>query len=1291
MNTQWFLSRMLAAALSFPTLAVAVTLDPGQVGNFFLYTNTGTVDALDGNSFRIEFSEQKFILITPYEEDAAFLFGIDFDGTEIEPATLEGYLTDSLGNAIAGTDFTGLGLSAGFGGGRVELNEEVVAYGAFITFTGTVPAAPFPVRMGSGVASNVFEDRPVIGQGDAPEPVDISIDSVAVCSGTDYFEFEVSATGTNGEMVFRIAADTDPDPANGPTERITTQINALTGEVNSEAEPIAESFGSPLFDRWEDGYLGNYSVVRVGTDGSSWTFSGRVPQGADPFAPGDSLWGVTLGEGEAEIVTEPVEIAACVTTITEVSVPVRNAPQLDGRIDYREWPVAPQLQLSGGSITFMHDKNRLYMLINMLGDGSDHSLRNGGPDQLSILFDIDEDSAVSADLDRRYRMLEESGNFRFETWAEADGNVFNPPEDLSFSALAEGFGCFVFDGSATIIPLSCSRHRVWEVALDLLEIEAASDKTARLGLRIQSEIDEVETFPADLTDLEEFIRLQLEGLTNMDEPSRGPPDAALTLADFVITQGIQREDRSLSLVASRKGYFDVLVDTAEGIAEDVITSLFASRDGVDLPGSPFTSTIRYNFTWGTANIRSGENRQTHVLPGKDLEGEMSFRLVARQPQLGASITTEEQPISFLDTRDPVYWIVPFNTGGAANPNLPGNEFLQRSQLDVLASFPVVDVDFVRRPPLVENPETGDDAIDLLNQYDQQALLAWTLGLIFTGEAPFALPDQIIGAFPADKDFDDTIGLSDPLWWQGGAGRVVWIKDVIADAGLLLPHEINHNLDTNIQGSWGRHVMGCGSGGLNPQWPYPNMQIQQPGLISEDIVARNGVLLSPPRRVDASTPDYMSYCRAVFRPGDSVSEAYPFQWVSPYRWRLQIEEVFAGDAATPSALRASNASAPAAAATVEDVLYVTGQINQDGSGQLDPVVMQPGIASAQQLPGDYELRLVDCRDGILSSRSFAASFENVEGQPRANMGFAMVLPDPGLVCGVELRSGNGMLDRLTLSDNAPLVSVQVPNGGEPWTGRHAVSWDVADADGDPTTASILYSPDGGARWLPVAGGITGTEYMVDSTGLPGSEQALIRVLITDGLQTVYDDSDAPFTVENKAPTVTIVSPAAAGILPAGQAVILRGMAWAPGGISLPGDDFVWSLNGELIATGNLVSALLEPGEHQLSLLATSTNGLSGESFVTLRVAEPDRDGDGVADDDDSCPDSVPGSLVTLADCPTEAANVLYADGCSLEELVNASLSRDGRDGLIDFMKNLRKGGQLPKADQKSIKKCVREDE
>lgn len=46
MKAQWLLTRLIAATLYFPTFVVAVTLDPGPVGNLFFLSAAGSVNTL---------------------------------------------------------------------------------------------------------------------------------------------------------------------------------------------------------------------------------------------------------------------------------------------------------------------------------------------------------------------------------------------------------------------------------------------------------------------------------------------------------------------------------------------------------------------------------------------------------------------------------------------------------------------------------------------------------------------------------------------------------------------------------------------------------------------------------------------------------------------------------------------------------------------------------------------------------------------------------------------------------------------------------------------------------------------------------------------------------------------------------------------------------------------------------------------------------------------------------------------------------------------------------------------
>ena len=108
---------------------------------------------------------------------------------------------------------------------------------------------------------------------------------------------------------------------------------------------------------------------------------------------------------------------------------------------------------------------------------------------------------------------------------------------------------------------------------------------------------------------------------------------------------------------------------------------------------------------------------------------------------------------------------------------------------------------------------------------------------------------------------------------------------------------------------------------------------------------------------------------------------------------------------------------------------------------------------------------------------------------------------------------------TLDDEPPCPYVHMisPNGGESLSGSTGVlSWTAGDADGDPLEYVIQYSTDAGATWQTLVTSWQSTTYELDLGSIPGSDQALIRVLASDGFHTAQDQSDATFSVAKNAP-------------------------------------------------------------------------------------------------------------------------------------------------------------------------------
>jgi len=114
-----------------------------------------------------------------------------------------------------------------------------------------------------------------------------------------------------------------------------------------------------------------------------------------------------------------------------------------------------------------------------------------------------------------------------------------------------------------------------------------------------------------------------------------------------------------------------------------------------------------------------------------------------------------------------------------------------------------------------------------------------------------------------------------------------------------------------------------------------------------------------------------------------------------------------------------------------------------------------------------------------------------------------------------------------SNDAPVVSLSYPNGGEELRGNIQIQWSASDPDADTLTHSIYYSDDAGASWNPIVEGFTDPgpdhTYDWDSTGVPDGTDYMIKVEADDGSLQSEDASSSRFTVDNTAPTVGIDDP------------------------------------------------------------------------------------------------------------------------------------------------------------------------
>ena len=262
-----------------------------------------------------------------------------------------------------------------------------------------------------------------------------------------------------------------------------------------------------------------------------------------------------------------------------------------------------------------------------------------------------------------------------------------------------------------------------------------------------------------------------------------------------------------------------------------------------------------------------------------------------------------------------------------------------------------------------------------------------------------------------------------------------------------------------------------------------------------------------------------------------------------------------------------------------------------------------LIAGQGLTSPFSISLEDAAGEVLLSQPI------IDFDPPPHEGeiseqvFAELLPFPANTAFVRVRHEGDILAERAVSDNAPQVTLLAPNGGETLAAPLEISWTASDADGDLLSYIVQYSADAGATWRVLATGLFESPLRLDSLGnLPGSDQALFRVIAGDGVNTGQDDSDAVSSVPNGAPFAAIYAPADGAVVPQGALVVLEGNAtdWEDGVVADSGLSWESDVDGALGAGPELHLRDLSLGTHRITLSATDSDGVTGERTVTLTI-------------------------------------------------------------------------------------------
>lgn len=292
-----------------------------------------------------------------------------------------------------------------------------------------------------------------------------------------------------------------------------------------------------------------------------------------------------------------------------------------------------------------------------------------------------------------------------------------------------------------------------------------------------------------------------------------------------------------------------------------------------------------------------------------------------------------------------------------------------------------------------------------------------------------------------------------------------------------------------------------------------------------------------------------------------------------------------------------------AAAAPSSLQISGFIRDDNTAEFSPFVPLNTEASALATPppGEYSIEFQDSDGKPVRSLAFEPMFQPGHlMQPSTVAPFLFTLPaSPGPARIVLKKSGVEMAAR-KVSANTPVVQLIYPRGGETLAGTVRVQWSASDADGDPLSYSILYSPDGGAKWLTVSVNTQDTSVDWDTSHFPGGNDGRIRVVANDGVNESSDTSAGAFTVPAKPPMVTLNYPADGEVITGTQPILFKAYGYSHKEGELPAGSLVFSSDrdGVLGSGRTLRLGALSAGNHLITVTGTDKGGNSSAATVSI---------------------------------------------------------------------------------------------
>lgn len=274
-----------------------------------------------------------------------------------------------------------------------------------------------------------------------------------------------------------------------------------------------------------------------------------------------------------------------------------------------------------------------------------------------------------------------------------------------------------------------------------------------------------------------------------------------------------------------------------------------------------------------------------------------------------------------------------------------------------------------------------------------------------------------------------------------------------------------------------------------------------------------------------------------------------------------------------------------------LLYVQGDII-NGTVTFDDFYTGHGLPDPSY-GGHYQAQILDGNGNVLDEISFGFKDAQVTQ-------FGFVTEFPPETVKIVMKSGDVILGEKIRSNNAPVVTVLYPSGGNYVTDSTEVYWQGTDQDGDELRYTLQYSNDDGQSWRMIDTGITATNMTLDLSGFPGGQNCMVKVVASDGFNTGEHVSGS-FQVANNEPYVEISSPMSGETIGA-DSVSLIGFSMDVESILGEGQHEWYSNLDGFLGYGESLTTELSEGAHELTLKVTDDEGVEVSDIVTVTVSQ-----------------------------------------------------------------------------------------